>query len=98
MPETTELAVDACAVHGGLFAFDPERVPTVLIDPQTGLPPDVDAAGNWHEASREARDRSVARPYCPSCARELNAECRRRGDPAVFDETVTAPPGLQGRL
>jgi hypothetical protein len=98
VPEITEFAIGTCAVHGGVFAFDPEQVPAVLIDPETGRPPDVDAAGHHCEASQEARNRSVARPYCPSCAREINAECRRRGMPAIFDETDTAPQGLQGHL
>jgi hypothetical protein len=78
-----------CVVCDGVFAYDPDRVPSILIDPDTGQPPDVAPDGGWVPASPEASARSRREPYCPECARRLNAEARRRGMPAHFDETST---------
>lgn len=74
-----------CFVGGETFAFDPDTVPSILVDPQTGRPADVDAEGNQIELTEEVRARSVREPYCPACAKRLNADPRRRGMPK-FDE------------
>lgn len=90
MPEPGIAALSRCYVCGKPFMFDPDRVPSILIDPLTRLPPDVAADGSPITASPEAVQRSRREPYCPACARGLNAELRRQGKPAAFDETDTA--------
>jgi hypothetical protein len=85
-----EVAMGECYVHGGRFMFDPERVPVVLIDPVTNRPPDVDEHGNRRGFTSEELERTVKRPYCPECGRQLNAAARARGLPALYDETDTA--------
>lgn len=57
------------------FDFDPDSVPSVPIDPVTGLPPDL--GGDPERARRE--------PICPSCARSANVRRRKAGQ-ALFDE------------
>lgn len=89
-PDLMSFASGPCVIHGGYFAYDPELVPTVLIDPYTGRPPDVDETGQRCEPSPEAVARSLREPYCPGCARRLNAEAVRLGYDPVFDETDTA--------
>jgi hypothetical protein len=84
------VAVGPCFVHGGVFRYDPERVPTVLIDPDTGRPPDVGADAQPVTPDPAAVARAVARPYCPGCAVKLNAARRGRGQQPVFDETDTS--------
>jgi hypothetical protein len=39
MSEPAVVALGPCFVHGGIFAFDPDRVPTVLVDPETSMLP-----------------------------------------------------------
>lgn len=83
-------ALGPCFIHGGLFMYDPYRVPSILVDPETGRPPDVTAEGQRCEPSPEALGRSARQPYCPDCAKRLNREARARGLPAHFDETDTS--------
>lgn len=56
------IALAPCWVHKGLFEFDPDTVPSVLIDPVTQLPPDL--GGDPERARRE--------PVCPVCVAQLN--------------------------
>lgn len=63
------IAVRPCWVHKGLFMFNPDLVTSVLIDPVTGLSPDL--GGDPGRARRE--------PVCPDCCRTLNPERVRRG-------------------
>lgn len=76
-------ALGPCYVHGGIFEFDPDRVLSVMVDPVTNRPPDVDAEGNTIELSMEdfraAVDRAVKKPVCPDCVEKLNATRARRG-------------------
>lgn len=58
------------------FSFDPERVPSIPIDPENGLPPDL--GGDPSRAVRE--------PVCPSCCKAVNPERRRRGQPLWSEE------------
>lgn len=88
--------VAPCVICGKRFVFDPDRVPVVLVDPQTGRPPDVDSHGNRQEADPAAVERAETRPYCPNCARRLNIAAGQRGLPAHFDETDTFPLGKDG--
>jgi hypothetical protein len=84
------LGIAPCCVCGNSFAFDPDRVLTVRIDPETSRPPDVDSGGQHCEPSPEALARSAKQPVCPGCARLLNARLRARGQEPAFDETDTA--------
>lgn len=84
------IAFGPCCVCGNPFPFDPDRVPSILMDPETNRPPDVNENGQHIQPSPEAVERSVKRPYCPVCAKALNTELRSRGEAAVFDETDTS--------
>lgn len=86
------IAMGPCHVCGGIFGFDPDRVTSVLIDPETGRPPDVDEDGNFVDLETEAEGvaRSSRRPVCPRCCKALNAELARRGQGPRFDETDTS--------
>jgi hypothetical protein len=63
------VGIGPCVGCRDVFAFDPDTVPSIPIDPQTGLPPDLggDPA------------RAVRRPICPGCLELANIEPRRRG-------------------
>lgn len=65
------------------FAFDPDRVTSVPIDPRTGYPPDHPNANPNAEY--------IKRPICPPCCKRMNPERARRGLP-LLDETDTAEP------
>jgi len=61
------------------FAFDPDRVTSILIDPVTGLAPDT--GGDPARARRE--------PLCPACCRAANPG-RRAAGLEPLDETDTS--------
>ena len=66
------LATGTCYMHDGLFTFDPDTVPSVLIDPQTDRPPDIDEHGRPVEPDPAAIMRSVRQPICPDCVAKVN--------------------------
>jgi hypothetical protein len=66
------IALGPCFVCGGPFAFDPDTVASIPIDPATGLPPDL---GHTDPAN------AVNRPVCPSCVTLANAARKARGLP-----------------
>ncbi len=55
-------AFGPCFSCGVPFYFDPDKVPSVPVDPATGLPPDL--GGDPQRATR--------RPVCVSCRRRAN--------------------------
>lgn len=61
------------------FAFDPDRVQAVPIDPETGRPPDMGGDPQ----------RAVNQPLCPGCCTMANPQRKAAGLP-LFDETDTA--------
>ena len=68
------IATGPCFVCGLVFEFNPERVPALLVDPSTGVPPDVggtDPAG------------SVRQPLCSGCVVTVNAAKRQLGRPEI---------------
>lgn len=69
-------ALGPCGACKNPFSFDPDTVPSVPVDPETGLPPDMggDPA------------RAIRMPICPACCRRANVERRKTGQ-ALFDET-----------
>lgn len=90
MTDPAIIAIGRCFTCRKKFTFNPDRVPSVLIDPETNRPPDVDASGQRIDPSKAAIERSVKRPYCPYCAKTMNMLLRERGEAPVFDETDTA--------
>ena len=76
------LGIAPCFMCKQPFAFDPDRVTSISIDPVTGLPPDL--GGDPGRARRE--------PLCPPCCIAANVERARRGLD-LLDETDTARPG-----
>jgi hypothetical protein len=71
------VAMATCYGCKRVFEFDPDTVTTILIDPATGLPPDVDADGNRRPAPTcpdEACRRDVV---CPDCVKRANEDPRR---------------------
>jgi hypothetical protein len=91
--DSAVLAVGPCVVHGGVFSFDPDRVPYVMIDPVTDRPPDVGPDGQPCEPSPEALARAYQLPLCPGCAKALNRVLTADGLEPRFDETDTAAGG-----
>lgn len=75
-PDQRLLATGACYVHDGVFSFNPDTVPSVLVDPATGLPGDhPNATPNLR------REELVARPVCPDCVDAWNAQRVAKGLP-----------------
>jgi len=63
------IALGPCWACRRVFEYHPDLVQSVLIDPVTGLAPDM--GGDPQRARRE--------PLCPDCCKLANAERRRRG-------------------
>lgn len=63
MTEGTLLGLGTCYVCAEVFAFNPDTVPSVPIDPDTGLPPDV---GRTEPAN------AIRRPICDVCLPVIN--------------------------
>lgn len=61
----------ACWLCKQVFMFNPDSVPSVLIDPVTGRPPDL--GGDPARAQRE--------PLCPTCVETVNPLREARGLP-----------------
>ena len=70
-------AMAPCFIHAGIFSFDPDRVTSVLIDPVTNAPPDVNPDPATPEVTVRVA-RSVRRPICPACCQLLNDEAARQ--------------------
>jgi hypothetical protein len=73
------IAIAPCFMCGRSFAFDPDRVASIRIDPVTGNAPDL--GGDPARARRE--------PLCPPCCRLANRERAARGL-ELLDETDSA--------
>lgn len=65
------------------FTFDPDRVPSIPIDPETNRPPDL--GGDAVRAERE--------PVCQDCVSRANARSRAAGRPLI-----QVLPGAYGPL
>jgi hypothetical protein len=70
------------------FAFDPDLVPSIPIDPETDSPLDVNPDGSLREFSADEYARSVKRPICEDCVDLANAERAKNGRPliVVYDD------------
>lgn len=62
------VGLDRCWVCGNLFAFDCDRVPSVLIDPVTETAPDLLP----DDQQAAAFSRATKRPLCPACVEVVN--------------------------
>jgi hypothetical protein len=91
------IAMGPCVVHGGLFQFDPDRVTSMLWDPVTDNPPDVDPVTDQPVSppDPERVARSYQAPVCPACCKRLNEAARAQGLPAQWDETDTSGGQVQ---
>lgn len=58
------------------FMFDPDKVPSIPIDPETNRPPDLGGDAG----------RAVRQPICPSCCKAANVQRRREGLPLINEE------------
>jgi hypothetical protein len=63
------LAMGKCFGCPRIFQFDPDRVPSLAVDPVTKLTPEL--GGDPGRAVRE--------PICPACCKAANPERARRG-------------------
>ena len=74
-------ATGRCYGCGVFFAFDPELVPSIHVDPSTGLPPDIEPkAGGYDRATRQ--------PLCEACVLAVNLGRRSAGR-----ELIDVPAG-----
>lgn len=81
MSDPAAVVVGPCYACDNLFGFDPSRVPSIPIDPVTGLPPDLGGDAQ----------RAVRRPICPSCVKDrINPERRERGLELFSEEDTGA--------
>lgn len=65
-------ALGRCYMCRQVFRFDPDRVPSVSIDPVTRKPPDVDGEPDGAERARRE-------PLCRPCVMTLNIKRKQRG-------------------
>lgn len=72
------VAAGPCGLCGARFTFDPETVPSIMLDMSTGLPPDVGGT---------PMEQGVAKPVCPACVKEFNAARRAAGLPVIWRES-----------
>lgn len=73
MSEGMFAAIGPCCLCDTRFSFDPDRVVVILMDPVTGLPPDL--GGDPSRAEKL--------PVCPDCVRKLKQERAKRGLPPL---------------
>jgi hypothetical protein len=64
------IVLGACLLCGRAFTYNPVLVPSVWVDRDTKVPPDVGGT-DVADATRE--------PLCPDCVVVVNMERRRRG-------------------
>ncbi|UBU14215.1 hypothetical protein [Nonomuraea gerenzanensis] len=82
MSEKRETAAGRCLVCKREFTFDPGEVTTILIDPETGIPPGFTVLGTLRPATPEAVARSTDQPVCPDCEEKA----------AKYSEALSPPP------
>jgi len=58
-----------CFTCGRVFSYNPNHVPSIFIDPQTNLPPDVSPAPDGKGMQRARRE-----PLCEACVTRANRD------------------------
>lgn len=83
--------VGACYACKRLFSFNPTHVPSIHIDPRTGVPPDVEPQleGGYERAVRE--------PLCADCIERSNVQRIANGQEPwrVHEHAYDAEPEAQ---
>lgn len=79
-----ELLLSACGVCGQVASGCPHCINTILIDPETAMPPDVrfDEESSMYvpcEPTEEAVARSIRRPVCDACIRATMKKAPSKG-------------------
>jgi hypothetical protein len=74
------------------FGFIPASVTTIMIDPETGLPPGMTVLGTFREPTPEATARSVKEPICPDCVKKAKQLGEFMQPPALQFETWQSNP------
>jgi len=82
--KTAVVAFVPCYVHGGIFTCNPDLVTTVLVDPVTGYPPDVEPDPAT-PALGVRMARSGQRFICQPCCGRLNQEVGYEKFPRLDD-------------
>lgn len=82
MAEGWTFAAGRCWACGRIFAFDPDLVPSVPIDPQTNRPPDLGGS----------MEQSVLQPICSTCVELANREREAMGR----TDLIEVLPGAYG--
>jgi hypothetical protein len=59
--------IGKCYACKRTFGFTQASVTTIMIDPETGLPPDRSVLGTTREPTPEATARATRQPICPDC-------------------------------
>lgn len=77
MEEGQLIATGRCGLCGNLFNFDPDTVPSIFLDPGTGLPPDIGGT---------PADQAQKEPVCPPCVAEFNRQRRAAGLPVIWKD------------
>lgn len=77
--------ISPCYIHHGYFMADPDNVVSVLVDPQTGKPPDVDP-----HPDGLGMDRAIQAVICDDCVREVNKVKIRRGEVPIETASIKA--------
>ncbi|MGW0807581.1 hypothetical protein [Nonomuraea sp. NPDC002799] len=79
--EPGETMTGRCCSCKRTFTYDPKLVETLLIDPETGLPPGMSALGTLRPARPEAVSRSADQPICPDCLERARRFSEAAGNP-----------------
>lgn len=68
--EPAHFVAGPCLLCGRVFTFNPALVPSVYVDPRTGIPPDVGGT---------PVEESVRKPLCTECVEFVNERRRAFG-------------------
>lgn len=78
------VAFGECFACHRVFAFNPELVPSVPIDPITHLPPDLAVAAHPELELEVVAARAIRQPVCESCVALTNRRRSAAGQPLII--------------